>query len=93
MYRRKFVEVVLPLETINCEAAREKSIRHGHPPGLHRRLTVTEVRAHRDEIAVAARSHGVRQVRVFGSVARGEATDDSDLDLLVDVEPGTGMFR
>ncbi len=63
------------------------------PTGLRRRLTMAEVRAHRDEIAVAAQCHGVRQVRVFGSVARGEATDDSDLDLLVDVEPGTGMFR
>jgi predicted nucleotidyltransferase len=31
-------------------------------------------------------------VRVFGSVARGTATDDSDLDLLVDVEPGRGYF-
>jgi predicted nucleotidyltransferase len=31
-------------------------------------------------------------VRVFGSVARGEATEHSDVDLLIDVAPGTGLF-
>jgi len=35
----------------------------------------------------------VLAVRVFGSVARGDATDDSDLDLLVDVAPEAGLFR
>lgn len=34
-YRRKLIEVALPLEAINKEAAREKSIRHGHPSTLH----------------------------------------------------------
>lgn len=33
--RRKLIEVALPLETINKESAREKSIRHGHPSTLH----------------------------------------------------------
>lgn len=33
--RRKLIEVSLPLETINKESAREKSIRHGHPSTLH----------------------------------------------------------
>src|SRR5512138_916552 len=33
--RRKLIEVALPLEDINREAAREKSIRHGHPSTLH----------------------------------------------------------
>lgn len=35
MQRRKLIEVALPLEAINREAAREKSIRHGHPSTLH----------------------------------------------------------
>lgn len=35
MIRRKLIEVALPLEAINREAAREKSIRHGHPSTLH----------------------------------------------------------
>ncbi|ETT28583.1 adenine-specific DNA methylase [Rhodococcus aetherivorans] len=33
--RRKLIEVALPLEKINAESAREKSIRHGHPSTLH----------------------------------------------------------
>src|SRR5579859_3993924 len=34
-YRKKLIEVALPLEKINVESAREKSIRHGHPSTLH----------------------------------------------------------
>src|SRR6185369_1838935 len=34
-YNKKLIEVALPLEDINREAAREKSIRHGHPSTLH----------------------------------------------------------
>src|SRR5467141_1114627 len=33
--KKKLIEVALPLEAINKEAAREKSIRHGHPSTLH----------------------------------------------------------
>ena len=33
--RRKLIEVSIPLEEINAESAREKSIRHGHPSTLH----------------------------------------------------------
>ncbi|WP_043603921.1 nucleotidyltransferase family protein [Candidatus Protofrankia datiscae] len=55
-------------------------------------MTLDEVRAHREEILAAGRRFGVRNVRVFGSVARGEATGSSDLDLLIDVGPGHGYF-
>ncbi len=34
-YRKKLIEVGLPLVAINAESAREKSIRHGHPSTLH----------------------------------------------------------
>ena len=34
-YRKKLIEVSMPLEAINQESAREKSIRHGHPSTLH----------------------------------------------------------
>ena len=34
-YRKKLIEVDLPLDDINRESAREKSIRHGHPSTLH----------------------------------------------------------
>ena len=57
-----------------------------------RRVTLDELRQHRDEIYEIAARYGVSNVRVFGSVARGEADDSSDLDLLIDVERGHGFF-
>jgi predicted nucleotidyltransferase len=46
----------------------------------------------RDEILRAAARHGARKVRVFGSVARGEADEASDVDFLVELEPGRTLF-
>lgn len=43
----------------------------------------------REVIRRIAEQHGARNVRVFGSVARGEARPDSDLDLLVEAGPST----
>jgi predicted nucleotidyltransferase len=43
------------------------------------------IRAKRPEIQAIAARHGAGNVRVFGSVARGEAHPDSDVDLLVDI--------
>ena len=42
----------------------------------------------RGEILRLAAQHGARKVRIFGSVARGEAHEGSDVDLLVDMEKG-----
>jgi predicted nucleotidyltransferase len=42
----------------------------------------------RTAILAAAARHGARRLRVFGSFARGEGRADSDLDLLVELEPG-----
>jgi len=36
--------------------------------------------------------YGARNVRIFGSLARGEAREDSDIDFLVDMEPGRSLF-
>lgn len=49
------------------------------------------LRDQRDEILCRARRHGARSVRVFGSVARGEARPDSDVDLLVEMEEGRSL--
>jgi predicted nucleotidyltransferase len=46
----------------------------------------------RDEILRVAAAHGARRVRVFGSVARGDARPDSDLDLLVEYESQPSLF-
>ena len=45
-----------------------------------------------ERLVETAARYGARNVRVFGSVARGTATEDSDLDLLVDFEPGRNLF-
>lgn len=46
----------------------------------------------REEILKIAAKHGASNVRVFGSVARGEATPDSDVDFLVELEPQRSLF-
>lgn len=46
--------------------------------------TLEELRAHREEILRLAEQHGAFNVRVFGSVARGDAGPESDIDLLVE---------
>lgn len=46
----------------------------------------------RDEIIAIAKLYGASNIRVFGSVARGDATDDSDVDLLVKFEPGRSLL-
>ena len=50
------------------------------------------LKAQREEILRIAAQHGARNLRVFGSVARGDAGADSDLDLLVDMDPGRSLF-
>jgi predicted nucleotidyltransferase len=50
--------------------------------------TLEELRARREAILQIAATHGASNVRVFGSVARGQARPDSDIDLLVELEPG-----
>jgi predicted nucleotidyltransferase len=46
----------------------------------------------REDILRIAAQHGAHNVRVFGSVARGEARPDSDVDLLVELEAGRSLL-
>jgi uncharacterized protein len=46
----------------------------------------------REAILRICAKHGARNVRVFGSVAQGEADEQSDIDLLVDMEPGRSLL-
>ena len=54
--------------------------------------TLADLRARRDEILRLAQQHGASNVRVFGSVARGQAGPDSDVDLLVTVHDRVSVF-
>lgn len=47
---------------------------------------------HRADVVRLAAAHGVTDIRVFGSVARGEADEASDIDLLVRVAPDRSVF-
>jgi uncharacterized protein len=54
--------------------------------------TLEKVRLQRDAILALARKYGIRQVRLFGSVVRGEDRPDSDVDVLVDFEPKRSLL-
>ncbi len=54
--------------------------------------TRTLLFSRRQDVLRLAAKHGARNVRVFGSVARGDARPDSDIDLLVELEPGRSLF-
>ncbi len=58
--------------------------------GMH---TLETLRARREEILEIARRHKTSNVRVFGSIARGTADEESDVDLLFTTEPGCSLFN
>jgi predicted nucleotidyltransferase len=55
-------------------------------------LRLNDLRIRRAEIQHIAAAHGARNVRIFGSVARGQAGPSSDLDVLVDFETGRSLL-
>ena len=56
-------------------------------------MTLAELRrSSRNTIIATAARHGASNVRVFGPVARGEASDRSDVDLLVDLDRGRSLM-
>ena len=55
-------------------------------------MTLQELRKYREAIEALAHKHGVTRLRLFGSVARGEAHPDSDLDVLVRMNPERSLL-
>jgi predicted nucleotidyltransferase len=55
-------------------------------------ITFHELRSKREAILAIAGRYGARNLRVFGSVMRGEADAASDVDFLVELEPGRSLF-
>lgn len=53
---------------------------------------IDQLRQKREDIQRIAKSNGARNLKVFGSVARGEEGPDSDIDLLVEMELGRNLF-
>jgi uncharacterized protein len=68
------------------QTARASSIRGALGPHAEK------LRRQRRTLLDAAQRHGVAKVRVFGSLARGEADSKSDIDLLVDLKPGRTLL-
>jgi uncharacterized protein len=55
-------------------------------------MGIEELRSRREEILRVAAQYGARRIRIFGSVARGEADERSDVDFLVELEKGRSLF-
>lgn len=63
-----------------------------HVRGLPDTALGRRLRRHRRALLSAVAAAGGSNLRVFGSVARGQDTSDSDVDLLIDLPPDTGLF-
>jgi predicted nucleotidyltransferase len=55
-------------------------------------MTIETLHAHRRTILELATRHGARNVRVFGSIVRGDAQPNSDIDFLVEIESGRTLL-
>ena len=62
------------------------------PADSHTGELLARVLRNRQQIRALASSHGAQSIALFGSVARGEATAESDLDFMVTMEPGRTLF-
>jgi hypothetical protein len=78
------------IKNLRLNGVQEKLLR---PSQRKKGMDIKELlRAKREEILRTAAKHGARNVRIFGSVARGEADEESDIDLLVEMEPTRSLL-
>ena len=54
--------------------------------------TTTLLQEHRATVFDLANQHGARNIRIFGSAARGDDQPDSDIDLLIDLDPDRSLL-
>ncbi len=55
-------------------------------------VTLEQLRARREELIALASRHKAENIRIFGSVARGDANENSDVDILVHFREGASLF-
>ena len=55
-------------------------------------MTLNDLRKEREHIKKIAQKHGAGNIRVFGSISRGEEGPDSDIDFLIDFEEDRSLF-
>ena len=66
---------------------------HRLSPGIGRAMRLSELQALNPRLQAIADRYGASNLAVFGSVARDQATESSDVDLLVDLPAGTSLFQ
>jgi predicted nucleotidyltransferase len=83
-----------PLARRPCGSAAADQLRQlRRMPGWHTLSAMHPlIERHRAELVAIARRRGMTDIRVFGSMSRGEANDNSDVDLLVTLAPGTSAL-
>ena len=69
-----------------------RRVAYPNPLNSRRTLTLASLRERKEEIVALASAHGAHNVRVLGSIARGESSEASDIDLLVDFEAGRSLM-
>ena len=55
-------------------------------------MKIEELKKRREQILDIARQHGARKIQIFGSLARGESGGGSDVDFLIELEPGRTLL-
>jgi hypothetical protein len=73
-------------------AAQQKAANHASGDIRSSPAAMEWLKAKREDILSIASRYGARNVRVFGSASRGQATSTSDVDILVDLEPGRSLL-